>query len=80
MAGGSYGILHFRLLKAFSLRLAEGAQRSTEVMGRRPSDPSKPKLCPTLRPTREQFEKPFPEYVEAVFKKHPDWPCFKVGA
>lgn len=35
-------------------------------------------LCPTLRLTRQQFERPFCEFVREVFLKHPDWPCFKV--
>ncbi len=34
--------------------------------------------CPVLRPTRAQFEKPFCDFVQAQFRKHPEWPCFKV--
>ncbi|KAL4426832.1 hypothetical protein ABPG77_006618 [Micractinium sp. CCAP 211/92] len=34
--------------------------------------------CPTFRPTRAAFERPFCEYVSAIFKKHPDLACFKV--
>ncbi|EFN59438.1 hypothetical protein CHLNCDRAFT_137990 [Chlorella variabilis] len=35
-------------------------------------------FCPTLRPTRAAFEKPFCDYVREVFAKNPDLPCFKV--
>jgi hypothetical protein len=35
-------------------------------------------LCPILRPTQKQFERPFRDYVRSVFRKHPDWACFKV--
>ncbi|KAL6781830.1 hypothetical protein ACKKBF_B09595 [Auxenochlorella protothecoides x Auxenochlorella symbiontica] len=35
-------------------------------------------LCPTLRPTRQQFERPFAEFVREQFLKHPEWACFKV--
>lgn len=34
--------------------------------------------CPVFRPTREQFSKPFIEYVESMFRKHPDVAMFKV--
>lgn len=37
-------------------------------------------FCPTLRPTRAAFEKPFCDYVREVFAKNPDLPCFKVGS
>lgn len=42
----------------------------------RMSDPDN--FCPTLRPTRAAFERPFCEYVAAVFKKNPDLAMFKV--
>lgn len=35
-------------------------------------------FCLTLRPTKEQFRKPFVEFVGKVFKEHPDCGCFKV--
>jgi hypothetical protein len=35
--------------------------------------------APTLRPTRAQFERPFVDFVREQFRKHPEWPCFKVG-
>ena len=35
--------------------------------------------CPTFRPTRAAFERPFCDFVKEVFRKHPDLPCFKVG-
>jgi jumonji domain-containing protein 2 len=31
-----------------------------------------------LRPTPEQFGKPFTQYVRSVLKQHPDVPMFKV--
>ena len=31
-----------------------------------------------LRPTREEFSRPFCEFVRRVLKKHPDVPMFKV--
>jgi len=34
--------------------------------------------CPTLRPTREQFSKPFADYIEAAFKKYPGVAMVKV--
>lgn len=34
--------------------------------------------APVLRPTREQFSRPFAEYIEGVFKKHPDVAMFRV--
>ncbi|PSC73626.1 Jumonji domain-containing [Micractinium conductrix] len=34
--------------------------------------------CPTFRPTRAAFERPFCDFVKEVFRKHPDLPCFKV--
>lgn len=34
--------------------------------------------CPTLTPTRQQFQRPFMEFVSDVFKKNPDLPMFKV--
>lgn len=34
--------------------------------------------APTLRPTRAQFERPFVDFVREQFRKHPEWPCFKV--
>lgn len=43
------------------------------------SDRRGAKMCPTLRPSQEQFEKPFAEYVQNVFRRHPDWPCFKAS-
>jgi hypothetical protein len=33
---------------------------------------------PVLRPTKEEFSRPFCEYVEKVFRKQPDLPMFKV--
>lgn len=39
---------------------------------------SESNLCPTLRPTRQQFERPFRDYVREQFLKHPEWACFKV--
>ncbi len=36
-------------------------------------------MCPVFRPTREEFEQPFCDYVRKVFKKNPDLPMFKVG-
>jgi hypothetical protein len=36
-------------------------------------------VCPLLRPTKEDFSRPFVEYVEQVFKDHPDSPCFRVA-
>lgn len=38
------------------------------------------RLCITLKPTREEFSKPFAEFVEGVFRESPDCPCFKVVA
>jgi [histone H3]-trimethyl-L-lysine9/36 demethylase len=38
------------------------------------------KICPTFRPTRLQFERPFIDYVGDVFRRHPDIPMFKVGS
>lgn len=34
--------------------------------------------CPTMRPTREEFQRPFVQYVEEVFSQEPDLPMFKV--
>ena len=34
--------------------------------------------CATFRPTRADFQKPFSEYVVAIFAKNPELPCFKV--
>jgi len=31
-----------------------------------------------LRPTMQEFSRPFTEYVSKVLKKHPDIPMFKV--
>ncbi|KAL4431002.1 hypothetical protein ABPG75_006258 [Micractinium tetrahymenae] len=39
---------------------------------------SEDNACPTFRPTRAAFERPFCEYVSEIFKKHPDLACFKV--
>ncbi len=36
-------------------------------------------MCPVFRPSREEFEQPFCDYVRKIFKKHPDLPMFKVG-
>lgn len=36
-------------------------------------------MCPVFRPSREEFDVPFCEYVRKVFRKHPDMPMFKVG-
>ncbi len=36
--------------------------------------------CPVFRPTREEFEQPFVDYVSSVFRENPDLPCFKVRA
>ena len=33
---------------------------------------------PVFRPTKEEFSKPFCEYMKKVLKKHPDIPMFKV--
>jgi alpha-beta hydrolase superfamily lysophospholipase len=41
--------------------------------------PSEDGFCPTLRPTRAAFERPFCHFVREVFAKNPDLPCFKVG-
>eukprot|EP00198_Chlamydomonas_reinhardtii_P002200 XP_001691536.1 predicted protein [Chlamydomonas reinhardtii] len=35
-------------------------------------------MCPVFRPSREEFDVPFCEYVRKVFRKHPDMPMFKV--
>jgi hypothetical protein len=35
-------------------------------------------FCLTLRPTKEEFRKPFVDYVGKVFKENPDCGCFKV--
>ncbi|GLI64915.1 hypothetical protein VaNZ11_008308 [Volvox africanus] len=35
-------------------------------------------VCPVFRPTREEFEQPFCDYVRKIFKKQPDLPMFKV--
>jgi jumonji domain-containing protein 2 len=35
-------------------------------------------VCPLLHPTKEEFARPFVDFVEKVFKEHPDWPCFRV--
>jgi jumonji domain-containing protein 2 len=35
-------------------------------------------FCPTFTPTKEQFSKPFCDYVKAIFKKHPGLAMFKV--
>ncbi|GIL76258.1 hypothetical protein Vretimale_5841 [Volvox reticuliferus] len=35
-------------------------------------------LCPVFRPTREEFEQPFCDYVRKIFKKQPDLAMFKV--
>jgi hypothetical protein len=34
--------------------------------------------CPILKPTKQEFEKPFVEYVSKVFEENPDWAMFKV--
>jgi hypothetical protein len=34
--------------------------------------------CPVLKPTKQEFERPFVEYVASVFQQHPDLPMFKV--
>lgn len=33
---------------------------------------------PVLYPTKEEFSKPFVEYVQDVFRQYPGLPCFKV--
>jgi hypothetical protein len=35
-------------------------------------------FCPTFCPTKEQFSKPFCDFVSAVFKKQPELAMFKV--
>jgi hypothetical protein len=35
-------------------------------------------FCPTFCPTKEQFSKPFCDYVAAIFKKQPGLAMFKV--
>ncbi|GAX79223.1 hypothetical protein CEUSTIGMA_g6663.t1 [Chlamydomonas eustigma] len=39
---------------------------------------SEPTWCPTHRPTKQDFQRPFAEYVAEVFAKQPDLPMFKV--
>lgn len=39
---------------------------------------SKNRLCITMRPTKEEFCRPFAEYVQEVFQNNPDCPCFRV--
>ena len=38
-----------------------------------------PVWCPTMQPTRADFQRPFLDYVAEVFSKNPELPCFKVG-
>lgn len=35
-------------------------------------------FCPHLTPSREEFSRPFAEYMTAFFRKHPDCPCVRV--
>lgn len=35
-------------------------------------------FCPVFKPSREEFSKPFCEYVQDVCRKHPDVAMFKV--
>lgn len=37
-----------------------------------------PNWCPVYRPTKQEFELPFTEYVDKIFSKQPDLPMFKV--
>lgn len=39
---------------------------------------SKGRLCMTLNPSREEFSRPFTDYVQGIFQDNPDCPCFRV--
>ena len=39
---------------------------------------SKGRLCMTVNPSRDEFSRPFTEYVQSIFKQNPDCPCFRV--
>jgi jumonji domain-containing protein 2 len=39
---------------------------------------SGPQFCPTFRPTKEEFSKPFCQYVSEKFRKNPGLAMFKV--
>ena len=42
------------------------------------SEEADQRFCPTFRPTKEEFCRPFCDYVQDVCKQHPDIPLFKV--
>ena len=37
-----------------------------------------PQWCPVYRPTRADFQRPFVDYVQEIFRENPDLPMFKV--
>lgn len=39
---------------------------------------SKSRFCMRLTPTREEFSRPFADYVQEIFQENPDCPCFQV--
>lgn len=49
-----------------------GSDRDAERIG------SKGRLCMTVNPSREEFSKPFKDYVQGIFEQNPDCPCFRV--
>ena len=53
-------------------------QQSSSFGGRRSPDQSSHVMCAHRRPTRQEFQQPFSEYVGEVFRRHPDLPMFKV--
>ena len=42
------------------------------------SSATKTRFCAHLTPTRQEFSRPFAEYMAEFFKKHPDCPCVRV--